>query len=211
MKSSESNSKAGYAENADALAAQYETITFAETHRQTLHLLPDRPSRILDIGAGSGRDAAALAALGHTVVAVEPTVELRRHGERLHAGAKIEWLDDELPDLDRVIGRGETYDRIYLTAVWMHLDAAERKRGMPRLRQLTAPDGLVIMSLRHGPIPEGRRMFDVSAEETVELASRCGFAEVFRADREDMLGRHDVRWSLLALQRCSDGASPPTR
>ena len=127
MKSSELNSKTGYAENADALAAQYETITFAETHRQTLHLLPDRPSRILDIGAGSGRDAAALAALGHAVVAVEPTVELRRHGERLHAGAKIEWLDDELPGLDRVIGRGETYDRIYLTAVWMHLDAAEQR------------------------------------------------------------------------------------
>lgn len=31
----------GYAENADALAAQYEDVIFAEAHRHTLHLLPE--------------------------------------------------------------------------------------------------------------------------------------------------------------------------
>jgi protein-L-isoaspartate O-methyltransferase len=32
---------------------------------------------VLDIGSGTGRDAAGLAAMGHSVVAVEPTAELR--------------------------------------------------------------------------------------------------------------------------------------
>jgi hypothetical protein len=31
--------------------------------------------------------------------------------------------------------------------------------------------GIVIMSLRHGPIPTGRRMFEVSAEETIAQRS----------------------------------------
>ncbi len=106
------DSKAGYAENADALVAQYEGIAFAETHRDTLHLLPAAPARILDIGAGSGRDAAALCALGHSVVAVEPTAALRQQGQRLHAQAPILWLDDELPDLPRLAAQGERYDRI---------------------------------------------------------------------------------------------------
>lgn len=194
------DSKAGYAENADALVAQYESITFAETHRDTLHLLPAAPARILDIGAGSGRDAAALCALGHSVVAVEPTAALRQQGQRLHAQAPIVWLDDELPDLPRLAARGDSYDRIYLTAVWMHLDAQERARAMARLRDLIAPEGLIIMSLRHGPIPEGRRMFDVSTSETEELAGRHRLRAVFQAERGDMLGRPDVRWSLLALQ-----------
>ncbi len=52
----------GYAEAAETLAAQYESITFAEVHRETLHLVPACPVSVLDIGAGSGRDAAALAA-----------------------------------------------------------------------------------------------------------------------------------------------------
>jgi protein-L-isoaspartate O-methyltransferase len=53
----------GYAESADALAGRYESISFADVHRQILHLIPRTSSRILDIGAGTGRDAAALARL----------------------------------------------------------------------------------------------------------------------------------------------------
>jgi len=36
--------------------------------------------------------------------------------------------------------------------------------------------GIMIMSLRHGPIPPGRRMFEVSAEETMALAQRPGLS-----------------------------------
>jgi len=75
----------GYGETADALAKHYESVSFADVHREILHLIPATPSRALDVGAGTGRDAAALAALGHAVVAVEPTPELRAHGQRLPA------------------------------------------------------------------------------------------------------------------------------
>ncbi|MEV4395316.1 hypothetical protein [Nonomuraea sp. NPDC049607] len=92
-------STSGYAEAAERLAEQYESVTFAEVHREMLHLFPARPSSVLDIGAGSGRDAAALAALGHQVVAAEPTAELRARGKALHAGQDLEWVDDALPDL----------------------------------------------------------------------------------------------------------------
>ena len=74
----------GYAETADVLVEQYEDVAFSDTHRAILHLLPTPPARVIDVGAGTGRDAAALAALGHSVVAVEPTMEMRAHGRRLH-------------------------------------------------------------------------------------------------------------------------------
>jgi SAM-dependent methyltransferase len=189
----------GYGENAEQLAAQYESITFADVHRDTLHVIPSRPVRVLDIGAGSGRDAAALAAMGHQVLAVEPTLELRREGKRLHSDAGIEWLDDGLPELAQVLARSERFDLIFLTAVWMHLDEAERQVAMERLSRLVAPGGQIIMSLRHGPVPAGRRMFAVSCEETEELAQRHGLCATFRCERADMLGRADVRWTFLAL------------
>src|SRR5271166_5499625 len=63
----------GYAEEAEALIEQYEKLSFADVHRQVLHLIPTAPGRVLDIGSGTGRDAAAFATMGHEVVAVEPT------------------------------------------------------------------------------------------------------------------------------------------
>ena len=63
------------------------------------------------------------------------------------------------------------------------------------------PGGRVILSLRHGPMPAGRRMFAVSAEETVELAGRYGLEVVDRVHSGDTHGRPGVSWSTLVLQR----------
>jgi len=200
---SEVGGTAGYGANAAVLAQQYESLRFEDVHREVLHLFPRAPGRVLDIGAGSGRDAAALAALGHRVVAVEPTPELRAEGVRRHAALPIEWIDDHLPGLQRTRTLGVRHDLILLTAVWMHLDAAERATAMEALAALVAEGGQVAMSLRHGPVPEGRRMFDVSPRETAELADRHGLRQRFLGEREDMLGRADVRWSFLVLQRAA--------
>src|SRR5215831_10544803 len=88
----------GYAEEADALTRQYESVRFEDVHGQVLHLLPTAASDVLDIGAGTGRDAGALAALGHRVVAVEPTAEFRDRAARLHPSPRIEWVSDHLPE-----------------------------------------------------------------------------------------------------------------
>jgi hypothetical protein len=57
-----------------------------------------------------------------------------------------------------------------LTAVFMHLDAQQRQRAMPNLAALVREGGTVIMKIRHGPVPAGRRMFEITPEETIELA-----------------------------------------
>jgi SAM-dependent methyltransferase len=190
-----------YGQHAHRLAEQYESITFEDTHRDVLHLIPVAPCRVLDVGAGSGRDAAALAARGHTVIAVEPTAEMRKEGQRIHADSNITWIDDGLPELAVIRGRAEPFDLIMLTAVWMHLDAAERTRAMGHLGDLLASGGRIIMSLRHGPIPDGRLVFDVSVAETAELAASFGLSLMHSSERTDMLGRDEVTWSNLALQR----------
>lgn len=192
-------STAGYGEAARELAEQYESVTFAEVHREVLHLFPAEPAAIVDIGAGSGRDAAALAALGHRVVAVEPTAGLRRLGQRIHAGRDIEWIDDALPGLDVLRAGGRRFDLVLLTAVWMHLDEGERSSAMETLAGLLTEEGRILLTLRHGPVPEGRRMFDVSAEETFALAARTGLTAIHHSERHDLHGRGGVSWSELGL------------
>src|SRR5476649_1726520 len=63
---------AGYGTRAADLAAQYESITFEDVHRDVLHLFPTEHGHVLDIGAGSGRDAAALALLGIVLSLLSP-------------------------------------------------------------------------------------------------------------------------------------------
>jgi 2-polyprenyl-3-methyl-5-hydroxy-6-metoxy-1,4-benzoquinol methylase len=194
----------GYAEHAAALIPRYELISFVEHHAAELHLLPTAPSRILDIGAGTGVDAAWFAAQGHTVVAVEPTAEFLAAAMRLHPSPLIEWLDDALPKLDTVMGRGQRFDVVMLSAVWMHLDEAERCIAMPRVTSLLAPGGVMVLSLRHGPVPAGRRMFAVSGEETIALARQHGLGVVLNTHTESLQSGNraaGVTWTRLAFRQ----------
>ena len=160
----------GYADEAEELFKLYESISAADVHRAVLHLIPTAPSSILDIGSGTGRDAAWFAAQGHRVVAVEPTDAMRIPAMALHSSPLIEWLDDSLPDLALLLARGEKFDVVMLTAVWMHLDAQQRQRAVPNLAALVREGGTVVMKIRHGPVPAGRRMFEITPEQTIELA-----------------------------------------
>ena len=63
-----------YQANATEAAARHEALNPAKVHHWWLDQLPNSPAVILDAGAGTGRDAAWLAAKKHDVIAVEPGV-----------------------------------------------------------------------------------------------------------------------------------------
>jgi SAM-dependent methyltransferase len=201
-KSKPLNGTEGYAEEAEALTVRYERLTLEQVYGDALALFPKPPASVLDIGAGTGRDAAALAARGHkVVVAVEPTRELREHGQKVHAAHKIKWLDDGLPDLDKVLDLERRYDLVLLSAVWMHLDKDQRRAAMAGVASLTEPGGRIVLSLRHGPVPEGRRMFPVTPAETVALAEGQGFSTLYNKPHPDVQGRDGVSWTWLVFER----------
>lgn len=190
----------GYGENAQALTRQYESVSFEDAHADVLALLPRPPAKALDIGSGTGRDAAALAKRGYDVTAIEPTPQFRAIARELHKGFGIAWIDDGLPDLAALPDEA-SFDLIMLSAVWMHLDPDERARAMPRVARLLRGGGVMFLSLRHGPVPEGRIMFDVSADETAALALECRLQEIHRHERPSQFGQKDVWWSRLAFRR----------
>jgi hypothetical protein len=99
-----------------------------------------------------------------------------------------------------VHARSERYDVVMLTAVWMHLDLAQRERAMARVAPLLQVGGMMGLSLRHGPVPAGRRMFDVSAEETRALAARHGLAVIHESKGPSQLGGPGVWWDRLAFR-----------
>jgi hypothetical protein len=62
---------------------------------------------------------------------------------------------------------------------------------------------MMALLLRHGPVPEGRRMFQVSVEETAALADQAGFEVLVNTPRGQLRPTPDpqVTWTSLALRR----------
>ncbi|MDZ7926857.1 MAG: methyltransferase domain-containing protein [Agrobacterium sp.] len=194
----------GYAEAATPdLIVRFDGLDCREIYAPVIDLLPVAPARIADIGTGTGRDAAWFAACGHDVVAVEPVKELREPGMGLHVSNKITWLDDRLPDLAQTRRHGP-FDLITLCGVWHHIDHEERQTAMENLSAMTETGGLLIMSLRHGPSPEGRRAFSISPAETTSDAARLGFTLIRQVEVASIQAGNramGVHWTWIALQK----------
>ena len=71
---------------------------------------------------------------------------------------------------------------------------------MARVAPLVRPGGLMALSLRHGPVPAGRRMFEVTAAETRALAQRHGLETIFESQGPALLGGPAVWWDRLAFR-----------
>ena len=193
----------GYAAEAPTLFDRYERRSFDEVHAAILDLMPPG-GRALDIGAGTGRDAGALAARGFAVTAVEPIAELREPARTLHPSPAIEWIDDGLPELATLIGRAGWYDLVLATAVWMHLDEAERATAMDAVAPLVGAGGILSITLRRGAVPAGRRMFHVDPEEPIAQAAAHGLTCVLDDD-EPSIGADNlaagVSWRRVVFRR----------
>jgi SAM-dependent methyltransferase len=194
-----------YDKEAHVLAGRYERIAPEEAFGDVLDLLPTEPGAVLDVGAGSGRDAAWFAGRGHQVVAIEPAAGMRTEAARRHSDLRIKWMDDRLPGLDGVHRLGMAFDFILLGAVWQHVVPGDRRRAFRKLVTLLKPGGRLFFTLRHGPEEPGRPMYPVSVGELEKLAAEHG-AVVVRAVRgADQLGRDAVQWEHVVLQLADDG------
>ncbi|MBD1999320.1 methyltransferase domain-containing protein [Leptolyngbya sp. FACHB-541] len=199
------NSIGWYEQHAATVIPRYESLQAEAVHRWLLELIPARPSLVLDIGAGSGRDAAWLAAQGHEVIAVEPAAAMREEGQRLHPSARIRWIDDHLPVLQKVHRLGMAFDFILLSAVWMHIPPAERSRAFRKIITLLKPGGLLAITLRHGEAEAEREIYGVSWEEIERLAREHGATIVRKVEEPDQLARSDVSWTKIAISLPDDG------
>ncbi|WP_349370840.1 methyltransferase domain-containing protein [Salinarimonas sp.] len=197
-----SEAVAGYEAAAAALIARYDTISAAELHAPHLRHLPAGPGRLLDVGAGTGRDAAFFAARGWTALAVEPAAAFRRAGAARHVDGPVAWEDDLLPGLPRVLARAETFDLVLVVGVWQHLAPRDRGPAMETLARLLAPDGALLLALRHGPAPADRATFPIDPAETIACAEAAGLRATYRDERPALQAdarAAGVRWTWLVL------------
>jgi SAM-dependent methyltransferase len=190
-----------YAQNADVLIGRYESVSFETVHADLLQHLPIEPGAALDVGAGSGRDAAWLTAHGWSVVAVEPCAALRERGRHLHPDSGIEWVDDALPDLQRTCALARKFDLMLLSAVWMHVPPEAEQSALAVLAALAAPSALLSISVRMGGDQTRRGFYTTDLSHLKHLAGQAGFAVVGEGSSGDRFARPDVAWASIVFRR----------
>ena len=188
-----------------ALASRYETLDPDKLNAWFADLLPEAPASVLDVGAGTGRDAAWLAARGYDVVAAEPSRTMFDAARARHRSPSIVWFRDHLPSLETVFRHGASFDVILLNAVWMHTRPRERPRAFRKLVSLLKPGGLLAFTLRQGEVDEELGTFPADADEIENLARSHGAFVVRRGRAADGLGRPHVHWERIALRLADDG------
>ena len=196
---------ASYDVRAPVLVPEYESLSFEEIHASVLDLLPNCDSCILDVGAGTGRDAAWFAANGHNVVAVEPSAQFRAAGQERHRLPDIRWMNDTLPALEKVLRSKLTFDLVWVSAVWMHVPRSVRARAFRKLVSVMSPGASMMFSLRQGPPPPDRPMEPATAAEVEELARRHGLQTIRGTRIPDAAGRTEVSWEVIWLRLPDDG------
>ena len=192
-----------YDRHAEEFARRYEAIPFERAHGRIINWLPDSPGIVLDVGAGSGRDAAWFAAYGHKVFAVEPATGLRKLAAALHPSPNIHWIDSRLPELASLSPIAQGVDLVWVSPVWMHLAPEERRPSFCTLIQRTRPGGRMIISLRHGEFSDGREAHSVSVAEIEVMAAEQGIDLVAVVRSDDAAGRLNLAWEHVVLLKPS--------
>jgi SAM-dependent methyltransferase len=154
----------GYGERFARLVATGEDV---EGEARLADALAGRGARILDVGSGMGRVAAALVARGHEVVAVEPDASLVAQSRATYPDLEVQHADILAATLEGV------FDLVVAVGNVMVFLAEDTERAvLARLRSLLAPRGRVLVGyhLLDGPVPAR----DYPPHEFVEDAAAAG-------------------------------------
>lgn len=192
----------GYAEDASFLIQSFEAISSSDLLSHVSDFIPNSKCRVIEIGAGTGRDAAWLASKGSNVLAVEPVSEFREAGKSLHPSPQIEWFNDSLPSLSGIIQRNELYELALLISVWQHVPKKEKLASLISLRSILCKDGKLIISVRNGPGSIKRKCYPTSAIQTIDFAQQCNFKLIFSHNAESVQvsnQKSNITWTWLVF------------
>jgi 2-polyprenyl-3-methyl-5-hydroxy-6-metoxy-1,4-benzoquinol methylase len=195
-------SAAYYDRHAAGHAARHASVRFEDVHAQIIGTLPALPASVLDVGAGMGRDAAALAGRGYEVTAVEPSRELQRQGRDLYGDRAIEWIEDRLPGLQTLRAAHRRFDFILCSAVLMHIAPADLADSFRTFAELLKPGACLAISVRNKLARDPDEIFfNICDAEICEGASLAGLHLSSRHASDDALGRDEVRWRSFQFVR----------
>ena len=134
------------------LAALYDLESgWSEDREFYLELAGARPIAVLEVGAGTGLIARAMAKAGHRVTAVDPAAAMLEVGRRAQFGSGITWLQGTAQDFTT----NDRFDLAFMTghAFQVLLDDEDIRQSLANIRRHMAPGGTFAFESRNPALP----------------------------------------------------------
>ncbi|WP_067269105.1 bifunctional 2-polyprenyl-6-hydroxyphenol methylase/3-demethylubiquinol 3-O-methyltransferase UbiG [Mitsuaria sp. 7] len=178
-----------------------------------------RGSRVLDVGAGAGRDVAGMLAAGLDAYGVEPSEEMRARALVQFPALAGRLRDGALPGLGQPFAdvAPEGFDGVVCSAVLMHVGEDDLQASLAALASTLrrsddgrrAADGTVMLlalpeqldgTLVEGRDVDGRRFTNHAPKRVEELLAPLGFSVVAQSVSDAVLSATGTRWHTLTLR-----------
>jgi len=195
-----------YDGNAVEVAKRYESVDASRIHSNLLDAFPPG-SRILEVGCGSGRDAAFLLSRGYEIVATDASPSMIAEAVRLHPEleGRLIWhgLPGPLPFNDG------SFDGAFTMALLMHLSREAIALSFREVARVIRPGGRLLFSIpdhRKDTIeserdPDGRLFTTLAPDDWSILARGNGFQPISSIVDQDGLNRSGYSWHTFILSR----------
>ena len=198
-----------YQQHAEELAQRYEGADVTDLHRWLLDTFSPG-AQLLEIGCGSGREAAYLCAQGFEVEGIDPAPAMIDRALSLHPELAGHLFQGALPDvLPSTLLKNEHYNGIYAVASLMHLLKEQLHPTFEILHRLLKQDGKLLFSVplsrpdldESGYDEKGRYFLLLSSYEWIDRAESAGFHTISSATNGDGMGRESVTWLTCIVKK----------
>lgn len=180
-----------------------QALGFYEVCEDFISFLPPASAKVLDVGSGAGQNAAALAEMGYSVIAVEPMAEFLTAASSEYRELSVTWLSGSLPMLECLSTKEEQFDFIFAVGVWHHLNDTERTQATERFASLLKKGGKCALSLRNGPAGMGTCVHPIDVAITIEQFRESGLKCVLCLENKPSIlsNKEKVIWARIVLQK----------
>jgi SAM-dependent methyltransferase len=195
-----------YERNAKVVTAKYEAANMSQFHAWLLEVCP-RDCSVLELGCGSGREAAFLQSKGYGIVATDGSMAILLEAIRLHPELRGRIL--LLPVPASFPFRDESFDSILAVGLLMHLVEFDIQTTLKEIARVLTAAGRLIFSL-----PLARDDVDIGGRDALgryynsldesrwgELLIDAGFRLSERNETRDSLGRTGIRWATYLAKK----------
>jgi len=197
-----------YDEQAEDISDRYESADVSRLHAMLLRYLPSRGASVLELGCGSGRDAAFLRACGYEVTAVDASGGMVAEATRIHPelSGRVSCAAAPFPGGSPLLRR--TFDAVICIGALMHIPDAGLPETVLQIRRMLRPGGVLFVEVSVGRAGlrgerdgTGRLFRERRPEELQPLFEQHGFTFSARRESPDSLGRPALRWVSLVFNR----------